>query len=251
VRPAPEDRRAQQTEGRADGCAVALDDIWIVRLLERLLPDVVACAETREDRLEIELFGSERLSLGRAVDKRRREFITGRACARLALTQLGVPVQAIPSGGHGEPLWPEGVVGSITHCRGFRACAAARSEAVRSLGIDAEPNLPLPDGVLEQVAFGRERESVAELSSQTRGDCWVDLPRLLFSAKEAVYKAWFPLTKRWLGFDDVDLSISLESAEFRARLLVPGPVVDGAMLTGFAGRWVLEAGIIVTAIVVL
>ena len=210
----------------------------------------MSCAETREDRLEIELFPSERLSLGRAVDKRRREFITGRACARLALTQLGVPVEAIPSGGHGEPLWPDGVVGSITHCPGFRACAAARSEEFSSLGIDAEPNVPLPDGVLEQVAFGRERERVAERSWETHGDRRVDLPRLLFSAKEAVYKAWFPLAERWLGFDDVDLSIDLESAEFRARLLVPGPVVGGAMLTEFAGRWVLEAGIIVTAIVV-
>jgi 4'-phosphopantetheinyl transferase EntD len=219
-------------------------------LLEQLLPNVVACAETTEDRLEIELFASERVSLGRAVDKRRREFVTGRACARLALTQLGVPVEAIPSGGHGEPLWPDGVVGSITHCPGFRGCAAARTEAVSSLGIDAEPNVPLPDGVLEQVAFGRERERVAERSRDTHGDRRVHLPRLLFSAKEAVYKAWFPLAKRWLGFEDVDLSIDLSTAEFRAKLLVPGPVVDGAMLTEFAGRWVVEDGIIVTAIVV-
>jgi 4'-phosphopantetheinyl transferase EntD len=221
------------------------------RLLERLLPNVVACAETREDRLETELFPSERLSLGRAVDKRRREFITGRACARAALRRLGAPVAAIPSGQHGEPLWPAGVVGSITHCPGYRACAAARSDAVRSLGIDAEPNVPLPDGLLEEVAFGRERERVAGRSSATHGENRVDLPRLLFSAKEAVYKAWFPLAKRWLGFDDVDLSIDLSTAEFRAKLLVPGPVVDGARLTEFAGRWVVEGGVIGTVIVVL
>jgi 4'-phosphopantetheinyl transferase EntD len=219
-------------------------------LLERLLPNVVAYAETREDRLEIELFPSERLSLGRAVDRRRREFITGRACARLALRRLGAPVVAIPSGQHGEPLWPAGVVGSITHCPGYRACAAARSEAIISLGIDAEPNAPLPDGVLEEVAFGRERERVAERSSATQGEVQVDLARLLFSAKEAVYKAWFPLAKRWLGFDDVELSIDLSSAEFRAKLLVPGPVVDGARLTEFAGRWAVEQGVIVTAVVV-
>jgi 4'-phosphopantetheinyl transferase EntD len=219
-------------------------------VLDRLLPNAVAWAETREDRLEIELFPAERLSLGQAADKRRREFIAGRACARLALTRLGAPVAAIPSGHHGEPLWPAGVVGSITHCPGYRACAAARLEAVASLGIDAEPNVPLPDGVLQKVAFGRERKRVAERSSTTHGGDRVDLPRLLFSAKEAVYKAWFPLAERWLAFRDVDLSIDLSRAEFRAKLLVAGPIVDGARLTEFAGRWVVEDGIIGTAIVV-
>jgi 4'-phosphopantetheinyl transferase EntD len=220
------------------------------RLLAGLLPNVVACAETTEDRLDIELFRSERMSLGRAVEKRRRDFITGRACARLALERLGVPVVAISSGEHGEPLWPAGVVGSITHCAGYRACAAARAEVITSLGIDAEPNVPLPEGVLEQVAFGRERERVAQRSPVQHSADQVDLPRLLFSAKEAVYKAWFPLAHRWLGFEDVDLSIDLSGARFRAKLLVPGPVVDGGRLTEFAGRWAVEDGIIVTAIVV-
>jgi 4'-phosphopantetheinyl transferase EntD len=219
-------------------------------LLERLLPNVVAWAETREDRLDIELFASERLSLGRAVEKRRREFVTGRACARTALQRLGVPVVAIPSGQHGEPLWPTGVVGSITHCLGYRACAVASSQAAVTLGIDAEPNTPLPDGVLEQVAFGRERERVAERPPLTDGEGRVDLPRLLFSAKEAVYKAWFPLAKRWLGFDDVELSIDLANGEFAAELLIPGPVVGGAMLTEFPGRWALQDGVICTTVVV-
>jgi enterobactin synthetase component D / holo-[acyl-carrier protein] synthase len=219
-------------------------------MLERLLPSVVASAETTEDRLAIELFPSERRSLGRAVDKRRREFVTGRACARLALGQLGAPVMPIPSGVHGEPLWPAGFVGSITHCLGYRACAAARSDVVRSLGIDAEPNAPLPDGVLELVAFGKERERVAEPSPAAAGGGRVNLPRLLFSAKEATYKAWFPLTERWLGFEDVDLSIDLSRGCFRAALLVDGPVVHGTRLTEFAGRWAIEDGIILTAIVI-
>ena len=121
---------------------------------------------------------------------------------------------------------------------------------VWSLGIDAEPNVPLPDGVLELVAFGRERERVAERSSETPGGGRVDLPRLLFSAKEAVYKAWFPLTQRWLGFEDVDLAIDLPRERFRARLLIPAPVVHGARVTEFEGGWAVEDGIIVTAIVV-
>src|SRR4051812_9450636 len=113
---------------------------------EHLVPPFVACAETTHDLLDIDLFPSEREALGSAVEKRRREFTTGRACARQALSRLGTPVVALPSGPHGEPLWPAGTVGSITHCRGYRACAVARSEAVTALGIDAEPNEPLPPG---------------------------------------------------------------------------------------------------------
>lgn len=225
------------------------------RLLERLVPDSVSCAETRADRLDIDLFPIERLSLGRAVDKRRWEFMAGRACARQALSRLGIPAVAIPSGNHGEPLWPPGVVGSITHCDGYRACAAARSEEIVTVGIDAEPNAPLPEGVLEEVVHGRELELVTGGSIATeRNGCGVadqvDVDRLRFSAKEAVYKAWFPLARRWLGFEDVELSIDLATSEFCARLLVAGPVVDAARLTEFRGRWAVADGVICTAVVV-
>ena len=113
-----------------------------------------------------------------------------------------------------------------------------------SLGIDAEPNAPLPDGVLEEVAHGAELDLVAA------GDGDVDVGRLVFSAKEAVYKAWFPLAGRPLGFDDVALSLDLPNAVFRARLLVPASVVNGSGLTEFGGRWGLEEGVICTAVVV-
>lgn len=95
------------------------------------------------------------------------------------------------------------------------------------------------------MAFGRELEMVADRGA---GIC---LDRLLFSAKEAVYKAWFPLAQRWPGFEDVELTVDVGRAEFRARLLVPGPVVDGARLTEFRGRWCVEEGIAAAAAVVL
>ena len=214
-------------------------------MIERLVPDTVVVVSTREDLVDIELFPEEERSVGRAVDKRRREFTTGRACARLALERLGIAAVAIPNGERGEPLWPSGVVGSITHCRGYCGCAVAKGEDVVAVGIDAEVHEPLPDGVLEQVAFGRELEMVADRGA---GVC---LDRLLFSAKEAVYKAWFPLAHRWLGFEDVELTVNVGRAEFRARLLVPGPVVDGARLTEFRGRWYVEEGIVAAAAVVL
>lgn len=213
-------------------------------MIERLVPDTVVVVSTREDLRDIELFPEEERSVGRAVDKRRREFTTGRACARLALERLGIDAVPILNGERGEPLWPSGVVGSITHCRGYRACAVARVGDVAAVGVDAEVDEPLPEGVLEQVAFGRE---LAMVAGRGAGVC---LDRLLFSAKEAVYKAWFPLAHRWLGFEDVELTIDVGGA-FGARLLVPGPDVGGTRLTGFRGRWCAEDGIVATAAVVL
>jgi 4'-phosphopantetheinyl transferase EntD len=210
-------------------------------MLERLVPSVVAIAETRVD-IDFALSVEEARALDGVVEKRRREFVTGRACARQALSALGVPAEGIPRGQRGEPLWPPGVVGSITHCDGYRGCAVARRDDIIAVGIDAEVNAPLPAGVFDHVAIGSEREL-----SGTDGS--VHLDRLLFSAKESVYKAWFPLTRRWLGFKDAELALDVSAQTFRARLLVPGPRVLGTELTELSGRWLVEGGLVCTAVV--
>jgi 4'-phosphopantetheinyl transferase EntD len=214
-------------------------------VIERLVPESVVVVSTRADLTDVELFAEEERSVGRAVEKRRREYVTSRACARAALERIGIGPVAIPNGARGEPLWPDGVVGSITHCQGYRACAVARAADVLSVGVDAEVHEPLPTGVLDEVAFGRE---LAMVAGRGAGVC---LDRLLFSAKEAVYKAWYPLARRWLGFEDVELTIDVDGATFCARLLVPGPVVNGERLTEFRGRWCVDGGIVAAAVVVL
>jgi 4'-phosphopantetheinyl transferase EntD len=216
-------------------------------VIEAILPASVAVAEARADGGEGELFPQEREAVGRAVEKRRAEFATGRACARRALRQLGVEAAAIPSGERGEPRWPDGVVGSITHCEGYRAAAVARAGDLITLGIDAEPLQPLPEGLLADIALPGERARLAEL---TREDPAVSWDRLLFSAKESVYKAWFPLAERWLGFEDASLTLDPERREFSARLLVPGPAVGGREVKGFSGRWLVADGVVATAIAV-
>jgi len=211
-------------------------------VIERLVPGSVVVVETDADLLETELSADEERSLGRPVEKRRREFVTGRACARMALERLGVRPTPIVSGERGEPLWPDGVVGSITHCSGLRACAVARAEDLRSVGIDAELNRPLPSGVLEQVASGSERRWAT--GPNANPDVCMD--KLLFSAKESVYKAWFPRTRRPLEFEDVELTVDVRDATFAARLLVAAP--DG--LRELRGQWSAEGGVLATAVVV-
>ncbi len=216
-------------------------------VIGRILPPAVAAAEAFTDPPGVTLFPEEEAVIARAVDKRRREFATARACARAALASLGLPPAAILPGLRGAPRWPAGVVGSMTHCAGYRACAVARDRDVLTIGLDAEPHDALPDGVLRAVASGDEQARLAGLAIAAPGVCW---DRMLFSAKECVYKAWFPLTRRWLGFLDASITIDPANGAFTARLLVDGPEVKGAPLTGFGGRWLVGGGLIITAIVV-
>jgi 4'-phosphopantetheinyl transferase EntD len=207
----------------------------------------VAVHEAFGDVPDVVLFPAEEAVIAQAVDKRRREFATARACARGAMAKLGLPPAPIVPGLRGAPQWPSGLVGSITHCAGYRASAVARDDDVVTVGLDAEPHDDLPPGVLDVVASGRERARLAALAAVAPQVCW---DRLLFSAKESVYKAWFPLTRRWLNFEDACVDFDRASRTFTARLLVDGPVVNGSALTGFEGRWLVRDGLILTAIVI-
>lgn len=208
-------------------------------MLEAVLPPGVAWHETFGDPPGVELHPDEETALGRVVPRRRAEFTTARWCARQALSSLGHGDAPILRGPTREPLWPKGIVGSMTHCEGYRGAAVASGDLVISLGIDAEPDQPVPDGVLGVAALPEERVVVAGLLADDPVVAW---DRLLFSAKESVYKAWFPMTGRWLGFEDAH--VTLGDGVFTARILIDSP------LPAFEGRWVAGGGLIVTSVVV-
>jgi 4'-phosphopantetheinyl transferase EntD len=212
-------------------------------VIEEILPGTAIAVETFADAEESTLFPEERQIVAKAVERRRREFATGRDCARRALERLGVPPGPIPAGEGGEPIWPAGVVGSITHCRGYRACAVARATDLETIGVDAEPHAPLPDGLVGYIAGPEEIGRLGELAQEEPSICW---DKLLFSAKEAVYKAWFPLAERRLGIEDTLIAIDPRQRTFSARLLVPGPVVAGVELSGLSGRWLVDDGLVLT-----
>jgi len=217
-------------------------------VISEILPDVVSSAEAFGDPPDAALFPAEEAMIARAVEKRRREFATGRHCARSALGALGIAAGPILPGQGGAPQWPSGIVGSITHCAGYRAAAVARAGEVKTIGLDAEPAQSLPDRVLGLVARPDERDRLRDLARAAPGISW---DRLLFSAKESVYKAWFPLARRWLGFGDADITINAADGTFGARLLVSAPEFSGVPMAGFTGRWVIAEGMILTAITVL
>lgn len=216
-------------------------------MIEKLLPDGVVAVETFEDVAGEQAFPGEEFLITKAVEKRRREFITARRCAREALAKLGHAPVPIHAGPKREPLWPAGVVGSITHTIGFRAAAVAAQSVLASIGIDTEQNAPLPAGVEETITVSREPEMLAALSHSFPGIHW---GRLLFSAKESVYKAWYPLTGRWLGFEGARLTID-PMGTFAATLLVDGTRTDGEPpLVALHGRFIVAHGLIATAVTV-
>lgn len=216
-------------------------------MIERLTPPGAVGAEVFDHGGEHRLFPEEAARVARAVAVRRAAFGAGRSCARVALAGLGRPPAPIGAGPRGEPLWPDGVVGSLTHCTGYAAAVVAEAGPYRSLGVDAEPDLALPDGVLETVGRPEERVMVSELAARRPGTAW---DRLLFCAKEAVYKAWYPLTGRWLGFEEATVVLDPGARIFAATLHVPGPVVDGRDVGGFTGRWLAGSGLLVTLVAV-
>ena len=123
----------------------------------------------------------------------------------------------------------------------------ARQRDLASVGIDAEPHLPLPAGVLAAVALPPETARLPGLAAADPAACW---DRVLFCAKEAVYKAWFPLAQRWLGFGDADITFAPAAGTFRAAFLVTGPVVGGATLDAFTGRFAVRDGLVLAAVAV-
>jgi 4'-phosphopantetheinyl transferase EntD len=201
-------------------------------LIATLVP-ASASAELFSDVPESTMFSDEAAAVAGAGAERRREFGTVRWCARKALRQLGVSAVPILPSGDRAPRWPVGVVGSMTHCAGYRAAVVARSGELSGVGIDAEPHAALPADMLDFVLRDDERARLLTLAEADPCRHW---DRIVFCAKEAVYKAWFPLTGSWLDFDDVSVTVHLDGT-FGARL--PGADLDG--------RWKVDRGLILAA----
>jgi enterobactin synthetase component D / holo-[acyl-carrier protein] synthase len=218
---------------------------WADQGLRAIVPHDVVAVAVIGDEPSATLLSDEESALGQVADVRRREYTIARHCARRALGSIGIGPVPILSGPNREPLWPRDVVGSLTHCRGYCAAAVARRGRIISIGIDAEPHDPLPEDILPMVGSPEECKFLETLPQN--GVAW---DRLMFSAKESVYKAWFPLAANWLGFKDVAMTIDAAAATFVARLLVRGLCVEGQTLAEIVGRFLIHDHFIVTAAVI-
>ncbi|WP_329120918.1 4'-phosphopantetheinyl transferase family protein [Streptomyces sp. NBC_01465] len=216
-------------------------------LMARLLPPQVVTVESfgpwQGDWRHV-LHPAEARVVAAAGEKRRQDFASVRECARRAMRTLGVPPAPLLPGPRGEPGWPPGTVGAMTHCTGYRAAALARAGAgIAAVGIDAEPHARLSADVLEMVAGRREQDRLTALDGLWPQVSW---GCLLFSVKEAVFKAWYPLALSELGFLEAEVDLwpdpgDCRTGGFTVEVTRPGPFAS------LAGRWRLAQGLVATA----
>ena len=189
----------------------------VATLLSDVLPGSVAAAEMYTDPPDLAPLPEEEPLIARSVAKRRNEFITVRHCARLALEELGVPPVPILKGEKGEPCWPDGVVGSLTHCEGYRGAAVGRHAPCARSASTPNPTMCCRTACSTRSACPTNGPRSAALPAGLHWD------RILFCAKEATYKAWFPVTKRWLGFEDAHIVFTVDDSADGGRFRIPHP----------------------------
>ena len=204
--------------------------------LDELLPDAAVGVTASPVMWETPARPEEERLLGTSGTRRAREFRAGRHCARLALDQLGFPTAAVLRRPGGDPNWPPGVVGSITHCSDFAAAVVAKRQDIVRLGIDAEPHLGLEASVIPLVCTAAEQSWCREQDDQVYWET------VVFSAKEAVYKALYPLDGRFLDFDDLEIELCPAAGRFAA--LPTSPRARAAEL--LQGRFRLHADLVHT-----
>ncbi len=180
------------------------------------------------------LFPEEEACVSGAVTSRRAEFSTGRQCARDALAAIGVNPCAIPVGRRHEPLWPIGIVGTITHAAGLCAAVVGRAGRWQGIGVDIVAASTAAELLRDAGSLvGTEREIAAARLATPPG---VDPLALLFSAKESAVKAISAQFQRFLDFTEIELSLGGECFEASCRGLAH-PV---------RGRWTVTGGLIAT-----
>lgn len=193
------------------------------------------------------LQSAERRLVSRAVESRKSDFGDARWCAHQVLRRWGRDAPIL-RGEKGMPLFPAGTVGTLSHTEGLRGALVGDAGQWRSLGMDVEQADPLPGGVFHAVTSTSERWALSRLAGSSQ--CENQLGTVLFSAKESVYKSWFPLAGRFLDFDEAELSLEVDSGRigtgraggrWTARILTdPTPVEE------ITGSWIIRDGYVAT-----
>lgn len=212
-------------------------------LLPGLFGPAIATAEALPPYREEGLLPLEAASIAAAVGSRRAEFATGRALARRALASLGEMPVAIASGADRSPVWPDGIVGSISHSAALCGVALGRkADGVRMIGLDIELAEPLPPELWDTVLTPAEHRRLSAMPAGSGGLA----ARMIFSAKECVYKAQYPITGVLFGFEMFEVVPDVaggafsatwqgDAGPFRAGLTWHGRlrVAGGHVVTGF------------------
>ncbi|BCG79326.1 4'-phosphopantetheinyl transferase [Mesorhizobium sp. 113-3-3] len=181
------------------------------------------------DADEAHLLPEEARSISARQPAMRRASGAARWIAHRLLADIGVKDVAIPRAPSGAPLWPDRTIGSLAHDDDMAVAAVAPVGSIVSLGIDVEPAQPLPDDIFAIVATGADRTGAAD--QRLAG-------RILFAAKEAVYKAAYPLDREVLGYEDiaVDLDAGRATTKTGRKVSLAYCVAPRVVVLAFVGK---------------
>ena len=159
------------------------------------------------EETDFEIFAEEeRLLPRRTSPQRADEFRLGRRAAHLALKEIGCEPRPILRGPQREPLWPAGVVGSITHAGDHAIAAVARLSDAGGIGIDLEARDRYFPELETEITLEEEQAALSQMEGRAREDATIEI----FSAKESIYKAHFPRIGRYFGFDAARIRFGLD-----------------------------------------
>lgn len=207
--------------------------------LSDLLPPGIRCVLSFDAPGDIQLLPTEAESAGTMGTKRLREFSHGRDCAHQALEMLGYPNCPVPVDEHRAPVWPDTVVGSISHAGDAAAAVAAHKSEYRGLGIDLEPNEPLEESLLKMICRPEELQLLDRRTDK------LHFARIIFSAKETVYKCVWPTIGRFVDFQEVEVQIDVESRSFHAR--AHSAQLPDDLINNIRGRYTDSNALVISA----
>jgi len=193
-----------------------LDLPRVEKLLEERVPGA-RCILRPITHLQAPLLPEERLAAALLTPPKKAEFVAGRTAARMAMKKLGHPPRGIPKKESGEPLWPHGLVGSISHTKDLCLCVMGETQRFRSIGIDIENIRRMKKEIAHRVLTSSEKESLSNLPPPL----FLQHATILFSAKEAYFKFYFSLTGRPARFHE--FSFRLHPDKKRLVQLHPAP----------------------------
>jgi len=163
------------------------------------------------------LLSAEAACIHNVAPKRRAEFSTGRQCARAALQQMGMTHFPLLPGKNREPIWPEHITGSLSHSHYIAGVCVALKTYHQAIGMDIEAIRPLKYDLSKHICTEEEQSWLTQNNRYTMNIRLI----LLFSLKEAIYKAYYQLGGVKLGFHDCTIIPDLETNIARLHFIRP------------------------------
>jgi 4'-phosphopantetheinyl transferase EntD len=188
---------------------------------------------------QVDVLPTEAPHIARARPARRREFAAGRAAARAAMTHLGCAPLAVPASADRAPIWPKGISGSISHAQSL--CVAVVSQNASSISLDVEEATALDPKLLDTICSPAEQARIAGPDAGLHA-------KLIFCAKEATYKAQYPLTRLLFSFDHLDVALNPKNHSFTATFLKPAGLFEISHV--LSGRYAITHDHFVTAVTI-